>query len=79
MGCRRKPGVVRHGPAGKSGGLGIAKQRQRVPHVLPGTAGGGVGVEDEKVELLFAQVVAGGEAGLATTDDDAVIGMHWLK
>ena len=46
--------------------------------MLPGPAGGGVGVEDEEIELLTAQVIAGGQAGLAATHHDAIVGMHLL-
>ena len=47
---------------------------ERVPHVLPGTAGRGLGVEDDEVHSLAAQVVTGGEPGLAAADHHHVHG-----
>ena len=77
MGSRRETVIMRHGPAGQGGGLGIAEERERVPRMLPGAAGGVVSIEDEEVELLAAQVIAGGQAGLATTDDHAIVDVHF--
>jgi hypothetical protein len=44
--------------------------------VLPGTSRRGLGVEDDEVHALAAQVVTGGEPGLAATDHHHVHGVR---
>ncbi|RPK58596.1 hypothetical protein EES42_37860 [Streptomyces sp. ADI95-17] len=48
---------------------------QRVPGVLPGTAGRGLGIQDDEVQALAAQVVTGSEPCLAATDHHHVPGV----
>jgi len=59
----------RHEPSwqGREGGRG--EQTERVPGVLPGAARRGLGIQDDEVHAEAAQVVAGGEPGLAAADD----------
>lgn len=64
-----------HDAAGQGRERGRGEQVQRVPGVLPGSARGALGVEDDEVELVAAQVVADGESCLPAADHHHVHGV----
>ncbi len=58
----------RHEPAGQRGVRGRGEEVEGVPGVLPGATRSLLRVEDDEVQAEAAQVVAGGEPGLAAAD-----------